>query len=505
MANKPAIARDAVGAFGVALGLITLGELVGDGSFGLLVGIIAFGLIVYAMTRVPVRNSMLGLLFFATVLPNPSEGQPTPWAPPFSTTGQALLSHLNTLDRSGILGVIPVSTMEIFFLVLFLLILHRKSTKSKIDGEVIPTPKPLIKLAQVSLAATGFTWGLGLASGGDFAMSLWQVNAVIYLPIIFLLMQASLRGPKDHWAIAKLYLIAAAYKCALAFFVVNTIELPGEHPWERRPAYGTAHADSMLFSLGFLIVIAPLLEGVDRRWRKLAVLMLPILALGTIANNRRLAWLQVGVVLFVVFLVSRESNLKRNIRRVALASVPLAIGYVMAGWESKYGGFFKPVRIIRSVVDTEADGTGSSQWREFENFNIIATFHQSPLFGSGYGHPYKELIPMPAVAYSLEPYIPHNSLLGLWAYAGALGFAGLTLLWVVGIYFAMRAYHASSEPSDRATAIVCFGALPIYLAQCWGDLGLSAWNGIFMMGTAFAVAGKLAVARGQWPMPAHRR
>lgn len=505
MASKPAIAREARIALGTAAALIVLAELVGDGSFGLVAGVTAFFLIVYAMTRIPMRSSMMGLAFFATVLPNPGEGQPTQWAPPFTTTGQALLTHLNTIDRNGILGVFPVSTMEIFFVVLFVIFLRRRSTKSKIDGDVLPTPKPLIQLAQLALVASGFTWLEGLVLGGDFGMSLWQLNAVIYLPIVFLLMQASLRGAQDHWPLAKLYLIAAVYKCGLAFFVVNTISLPGENPWETRPTYGTAHADSMLFSLSFAIVIAPLLEGVGRRWRTLAAVMLPILVVGTLANNRRLAWVQVAVVLLTIYLVSRESQLKRYVRRAVVVSLPIVIGYVIAGWNSQYGVLFKPVRIMRSVVDAKSDG--SSEWRELENVNIIATFRDSPLFGTGYGHPFQEIIVLPAVDYPLERYLPHNSMLGLWAFTGTIGFACLTMLWVAGVYFAIRAYHAGSEPSGRAAAIVSFGAIPIYLAQCWGDLGLSAWTGVFMMGAALATAGKLAVATGQWQdaTPAQRR
>lgn len=505
MANKHAIAKSARTALGTAALLVVMGELVGDGTFGLLVGLIAFGLVVYAMTRIPLRYSMMGLAFFATVLPNPSEGRPTPWEPPFTTTGQALLNHLNNLDRGGLLGLVPVSAMEILFGVLALIVLHRKRTKSRIDGDVPPTPKPLIQLAQLSLAASGLTWLVGLAFGGDFGMSLWQVNAVIYLPIVFLLMQAGFRGPQDHWALAKVYLVAAAYKCMLAFFVVNTIVLEAENPWDRKPAFGTAHADSMVFSLAFSIVIAPFLEGVERRWRWLAAVMLPILILGTISNNRRLAWVQIAAVLFMVYLVSRESRIKRLIRRAALASTPLLIGYMMAGWDSQYGGFFKPVRIVRSVVDTEADVSGSSQWREFENVNIIATFRDNPLLGTGYGHPYKEVIVLPMVEYPLERYLPHNSLLGLWAYAGTVGFACLTMLWVAGVYFAMRAYHAAVKPSDRAAAIVSFGAVPIYLAQCFGDIGLLSWSGVYIMGASLAIAAKLAVVTGQWQAVPGRR
>ncbi len=495
--KKRAIGTNARAALGTAATLTLMAVAIGDGTLGLLVGVINFVLISYAMTLIPLRYSMLGLTFFALVLPNPGEGQPTKWAPPFSVIGQALLNHMNTIERSGLLGILPISAMELFFVVLFLIHQHRKRTKSKIDGDVIPTPKPLIQLAYLALLVSGFTWIMGLALGGNFGMSLWQLNAVIYLPLVFLLLQAGFRGPSDHWALARVYLAAAFYKCLLALYVVNTQVVPLDpETGSTRPPYGTAHADSMLFSISFVIVIASLLERIDRQTKRLAFVMLPILLAGTIANNRRLAWVQIAIVMLMVYLVSRETRVKKFVRRAVLVSVPLAMGYVAAGWNVEYSRFFKPVRMIRSVVDADSDG--SSRWREFENVNIIVTFRENPLLGTGYGHPYREVIVLPQVEYPLEPYIPHNSLLGLWGYAGGVGFAGLTLLWIAGVYFAMRAYRSATEPSQRIAAIVSFGAVPIYLTQCWGDLGLAAWTGVFMMAASLTVAGKLAVATGQW-------
>jgi O-antigen ligase len=183
------------------------------------------------------------------------------------------------------------------------------------------------------------------------------------------------------------------------------------------------------------------------------------------------------------------------IRRIVQISVPVVALYVAVGWNAG-SSIFKPVRIMRSVVDAKTDN--SSLWREIENFNLIVTFRHNPVFGSGYGHPYEEVITLPPIDYTLERYIPHNSLLSLWAYAGAVGFTGLTLLWVAGVYFAVRAYHGGRDPTERVAAMACFGAVPIYLVQSWGDLGLNAWTGVFIMGASLAVGGKIAVANGQW-------
>jgi O-antigen ligase len=109
-----------------------------------------------------------------------------------------------------------------------------------------------------------------------------------------------------------------------------------------------------------------------------------------------------------------------------------------------------------------------------------------------------EIVALPAVDYELEKYLPHNSILGLMSSGGLLGYAAMTLLWVVGAFFAMRAYYAATSPIDRTAAIVSFGVVLVYLIQCWGDLGLGAPQGVFLVAAALAVAGKLAVATGAW-------
>jgi hypothetical protein len=122
----------------------------------------------------------------------------------------------------------------------------------------------------------------------------------------------------------------------------------------------------------------------------------------------------------------------------------------------------------------------------------------------GFGHPFEEVIVLPTVDYPLERYTPHNSLLGIWCYGGVVGFAGLSLLWMGGVYFAMRSYYESKEPGERIAALTSFGVVLVYLLQAWGDLGLGSITGVFLMGNALTVASKLAAANGQWTTKGNR-
>lgn len=499
---EPRVPGDVKAALGLAGALITIATLIGDNTLGLVIGILVVPLFAYCMFRVPVRQSLLVIMFFALTLQNPAEGNPSGnlWSPPFHMVGAALLTHLNSVDRSlGALSWCSFSGLDLCFLTLGLVLLYRRSTRSKIDtAGRVPTPKPMIRLAWVALGGAAYVWLSGILRGGDVAMSLWQLNSVMYLPVVFLLFQAGLRGPQDHGALARVILTAATYKGLLATFVVRSFasKLADPVTGETFVVFGTTHADSMLFADACVLILACLLERVSGRTKWLAVCLLPIFASGMISNNRRLVWVQIALVFLTVYIVSADSPAKRFVRRGLTFAAPLIAVYLMVGWNAG-SSIFKPARMLRSVVDAKSDG--SSLWRELENFDLLATFQQTPIFGTGFGHPYLEVIPLPAVDYSLERYVPHNGILGLWAQSGYFGYAALTMIWAGGVYFAMRAYHTSRVPTQRAAALVSFGAVLAYIMQCWGDLGLGSWTGVFTVGAAIAVAGKLSVINGQWP------
>jgi hypothetical protein len=494
------IPQEARIAIAAAFGLTCLGELVGDLSFAALIVPVVFVLVCYAMTRIPVRDSISGLMFLALVLQDPSDSIPVKFEAPFAGSGAALLSHLNAAARDLGISWAVFSLMDLFLVVLLFIALSRRARGATMDlHESVPIPRPMIQLMYLSFAGTAWVWTWGIVTGGDFGKSLWQLNRVMYLPLIFYLFQFGLRGPQDFARLFKVVLVASIYKSLLALYVVYSIELPPDpRTGSTRPPWATSHQDSVLFAMAFVTVLAILLEGAGgRRWaNRLAALVLPLLGAGIWANNRRTAWVQVGLVFVTVYLLtSKENPLKKKIQRTLYVTAPLLVAYVAAGWGGG-GPLFKPVHLLRSVVDAKSDG--SSNWRELENFDLMETFKTNPVLGTGYGHPYLEIIKLPPVGYDLELYCPHNSLLGIWAYGGVVGYTALTLLWVAGVYFAVRTYHASRDPSMRAAALASFGSVVVYSIQSWGDLGLGTWIGVFVMGASLATAGKLAVVSRQW-------
>jgi O-antigen ligase len=481
----------------VALVLVVIAALIDDATVAWLLFPIILLSLIYAAWRAPLRDSLTVLALCAFTLDYPIEWMADGlYQSPFFYVGYVMLAHLNNL--TGI-RALSFSGTDIILVILICVARIRESRGSMLDrAGRIPTPKPMVQLAKLSLAGAFFVWAVGMVTGGDFGKSLWQVEKVVYLPILFLLWHLALRGPQDNAQLAKALVGGAMVKALWAIYIVQTV-IPPVDPSTgiAQLAYAVGHSDSLLFACALVTLLLLLLEGVGGRpLRRRILMILPILIWGMVANNRRLVWVHVGMILLTLYVVSPDNAIKLRIRRSVYPLMGAFAVYLMVGWDNQFSRIFKPVRIIRSVVEPSSDG--STMWRELENYNLVRTIEQSPIFGQGYGHRWIEEIPMPVVYYDLEYYLPHNSILGLLSSAGIVGYTLITLFWAGGVYFAMRAYHAASTPNERVPAILAVGAVVMYQVQAFGDLGLGCWMGVHIMAPLLAMAGKLAVANGAW-------
>lgn len=476
--------------------LTLLALVVGDGNLIFALAPAAAFAIAYAMWRLPLRWPFLVLTFLALTLENPADVPAQGlWKSPLYTAGALLLAHLNvTLPQKSLL----FSGLDVILVYLFVIILWRAAGGSRVDGAPSAAPRPLGVLAMASIAGIAWAWTYGWMRGGaDVGSSLWQVERVAYLPILYFAFQSALR-PRDAGALAKVLVAAACLKACVALYVRQTVApRPGEEL-----LYVTTHPDSMLFAGATCAVVALYFERRDRAHAWLAALTIPLLVAGMVANGRRIAWVEVAAGLAIVFALTPSTPAKRTIARTAILGSPIVLVYCALGWNQS-SGFFGPVHTIRSLVDSDTDG--STTWRDWENYDLVYTLRQNPLFGAGYGHGYIEYVKLPDVstAYALERFAPHNSILGLFAYGGIVGFTALWTMLAIGIFFGARAYRHASRAEERTAALVSIVAIVVYFVHCYGDMGLGTWIGVFTVAPALAIIGQLAVKTGAWP-PLHR-
>jgi O-antigen ligase len=468
--------------------------LVGDGHVGVALLPFLGAAAAWALCCLPLRYPLLLVTFLALTLENPSD---TPasglWKSPLYGVGTALLAHLNLLfPTQSWLFFSGLDVVLLAFVGVVAVRLGRLSREQR-ARELPATPMRLFAL--ISLGGACFMWLWGFVQGGsDVASSLWQMQRVVYLPIWCILFLHVLRGPGDRAALAKVLVGAACLKAVVALYVRATV---APVPPATVLDYATTHADSMLFAGAFCVVVALLLGGLRRGRVPLVLVVLPLLVAGMVANHRRVVWVELFAGLLTVYGLAAPSRPKRAISRLLVAASPVGLLYVVLGWGAS-SGLFGPVQVLRSIVDSTADP--STAWRDWENYNLFYTIRQSPLLGIGYGHEYTEIVRLPDISesYGLYRFIPHNSILGLWAYGGLVGFAALWAMMFVGVFLAVRAARYASSARERTAAISAAAAIVVYLVHCYGDMGLGTWTSIFMVAPAFAVASELAVATGAW-------
>lgn len=481
-----------------ALALLTLVLLiVGNGDVGVALTPVALTVLVLLVVRAPLRHSLVVLGVLCLTLESPSEiPASNKWRSPLYLLGALLHEHLNfTLPYKALF----FSGLDVALVLLAVVWAARRMTMSEVDtrGHVPPAP-PLRTAALLCIASIALVWCHGLLrTGADVRFSLWQIFRVIYLPCIFLLCCAAIRGPSDSRNFGIALVAAALIRALVAIYVRHLFPDLEDVP------HATSHADSMLFTDAFVLLLAIFFEQPSPRNLVLALFTLPVISWGMIANNRRLAWVELLAALVVIYFITPLTPLKKRIAQVVFLSLPILVLYCAVGWSSG-SKVFAPVRTIRSVVDSGTDS--STRWRDFENYNLYYTVKAHPLLGTGFGHGYEEVIKLPDISkdYELYRFAPHNSILGLLAYSGFIGFSGMWLIIALGFFFAVRTYRFSTTPRDRATALTTVAILVAYLIHSYGDMGLGTWASVFTVAPALALVAKQAVATGAWPLPPRR-
>ncbi|MBI5548423.1 MAG: hypothetical protein HY901_31460, partial [Deltaproteobacteria bacterium] len=344
-----------------------------------------------------------------------------------------------------------------------------------------------------SMAGLGLIEVWGLLRGGDFRQSLWQARQLLYVPIMALVFLSTWRTAHDRRVVGAIVLAAAIYKALMGIYFGWV--LSPARGWS--PAYVTTHSDTILFASAVIVVLVAFYELPSARHGLLAAASLPLLAVVIVLNNRRLAHAAILASIATTWVVVPWSRLKRGVTRAALLAAPLLVLYVAVGWSSS-AAVFAPLSALRSISGSE---DRSVVLRDIEDYNLVYSMRTHPLLGSGLGHEYSELILATDVAQVFPQYkfIPHNSLLGLWAFGGLIGFTAIWLPIGIAVFLAVRSHPRARSASDRAAALAVIGVVIAYAAQAWGDMGLQSWECTFLVAAALAVAGGLAVEVGAWP------
>lgn len=346
-------------------------------------------------------------------------------------------------------------------------------------------------LGAVFVIFVGLSYGVG--TGGDGRAAGWQV----YLPLSMILTAfaiAATHQTAEHFASLFKGFVAAGVVHAIMCLLFMRMYFGWIYP---PPEYCTTHDDTILWtsSVWLLLLAAALFP--NKRTKRLAWILVPLVLLAIQFNKRRMAWVSLVGAGIAAYFVLPDDKLKRRIRRGILIAAPIIAIYTAVGWGSS-----NPIFIpLRSFSTVSVDQDKSTKARNMENLGLIATANQyGPLMGSGWGHKYVEVSSLYKIYFfELWPYVPHNSVLGLLAYSGYVGFVGFWMMVPMAAFFHARVAREAARPMDRFIATISLVQLVACADQWYGDMGAFSPFTMYTLASALAAGLRLPAASGVFP------
>ncbi len=483
------------GAF-VATGLGTvLGLTLDQPLMAVAVPLIAAG--AWALFQAPLKVTASGL-FLLTFL---FEGLQSPldhgWEAPLMPVARLFLTNLNATIGVGFLRL-PLVDLLTILLVGAAIVRRRDATYVS----HAPTVRPLNYALFISAGAVVGLDVLGTLQGGNFNESLWQLRQTLMFPLRTVLLLRAFDGTdRELKNIARAIIVVAVFKALIGIYYVHSFIRPNGYEIE----FTTSHTDTLLFIPLLALYFNLLVERV--RWKLIldGLVWLPIVIYGLVLNDRRLAYVCLGIAVIATMALSPPTMFKRLLLRAAVIAAPFLPPYVLLGWSSTGGSLFWGARLVRSLIVGDPNQGAQPDYRDIENVNVLFAWANNALIPYGFGHKMGKLFELPDISSAMPTweYHPHNQYLWFMAIGGPIGFTLMMLPHVVAIYLCARTYAVAKEDDlwVRVWCLTGIGIVASFFCQMYGDMGTLSWTPSWMAALAAALASKLAVRTGAWPGP----
>jgi O-Antigen ligase len=357
-----------------------------------------------------------------------------------------------------------------------------------------PRVKQMKSMMFLSIGTVVVWFIFGVVTGGDARAASWQVYLLV-VTLVTSFAVANICKTAEHYVpLAKAVIAAGVYRATMGLIFYIFYVRP--HKLDT-PEYLTTHYDTIVWTLAIIIMVAAALENPARKVRMALGFITPYLLVAIQLNNRRLAWVSLIGALITTFVLLKPSKIKRRINRMFLIAAPVIALYVIVGWGST-AKIFKPLEALATVSTVE---DASTKARNVENLGLIATANQYGwIMGSGWGHKYIEISHKYYIGsvFELWQYVPHNSILGLLAYTGYLGFCGYWLMFPTAVFLHARTARLALRPLERAIGIVGVAIVVICANQMYGDMGIFSGTTMYIVAIGFGIALRLPVEAGVW-------
>jgi O-antigen ligase len=403
----------------------------------------------------------------------------------------------NLNNSSSALHGVPITPAELVMLAAILIWLASSISKRSLELPRGPLVKAYVAYVVVVLGAEV----QGLAGGGSFLISLWELRPQAYALITFLLAATLVRTRADLLRLAAIFFAVVTFKGFIAdyrYIITLHRNLSGVESI-------MAHEESYFFALFLVAALGIVLWSKDKRLRLVTIALAMVIGLGLMANHRRagILALTVGVALFVVLAVRFDAANRRRLMNWTVISVIVAGAFLIAFWDHQSGLIGEIVRPFHSIYQPDSRDYLSNVYRQAEDANLLLTFKTSPIFGIGFGRPMLYAFHMADISYiyPLWNYIPHNTLFWIGMRMGIVGF--VTFFGLLGIA-CLQAFRVARDTRDvflRGVAIFAVAAIGMELAVGYLDLQLDSYRNLIFLGALLGVLYRLPALATPNPNP----
>ena len=316
----------------------------------------------------------------------------------------------------------------------------------------------------------------GLASGGNRNAALWEIRAMFYLPIGYVLLMNLVDRKDQYRRLYTLILIAVFMNSIIALLHYGTLTEAKKETMESFVAHGaTLPMNAMLV----LLAASWLFKDGSRAKRiVLPFALVPVVYVYIISERRAafVALLGAFILLGIVLFWTRPRAFWKVVPVVFL----IVAGYTGAFWNNETSAAGFPAQAIKSVVapdQVSSRNQDSDFYRIIEKNDIVATIRSSPILGIGFGHPFLRPYPLPEInPFLLEPYMPHNAILYMWMKFGAVGFAAMVYMFGIAMHTGSRTILKLPPGDYAAITLTSIAFVMMYAIFAYVDISWDAQN-----------------------------
>ncbi|MCW3100926.1 MAG: hypothetical protein JWL77_6544 [Chthonomonadaceae bacterium] len=317
-------------------------------------------------------------------------------------------------------------------------------------------------------------WINGMATGGDFKISLQEVRPQFYFFIAYLMAVNVVRTPahlnRVYWVTVLCIALKGIIYTVRRFTIFANVPVPEQGVGSHEEAFFFDCFEMLLMVLSFC--------KIHKHLRTLMWFLLPFVVLGNLATNRRAGTAAIMIVLPILMLVVHRALPERR-KLITVVGIAMAILFPIYYFSFKNSDSMlgQPARAISSQFSPTDRDASSNAYRDAENADLYATIKLAPVQGYGYGKRMLHVAPIADIsgAYDWWDIMTHNQVLWVWMRVGTFG---MLSFWMMVCAIIIRAcWNIRSETASVETkAASIFGMLVVCMLMFFGLLDLQFSN-----------------------------